>query len=139
MRKLYRSTRDRKLFGVCGGLADYLGVDATLLRILLIVVAVFSAGSVIVVYIIAYFVIPERAALRRVRNQSIRPRLERPRTIAIRLWQSESELDSQFQLLYRSGTWSARRRRVFQPNFATSGAFTASAQSSPNLRKGSTR
>ncbi|RED57264.1 PspC domain-containing protein [Cohnella lupini] len=58
MRKLYRSTRDRKLFGVCGGLADYLGVDATLLRILLIVVAVFSAGSVIIVYIIAGFVIP---------------------------------------------------------------------------------
>ncbi|WP_239618607.1 PspC domain-containing protein [Cohnella mopanensis] len=58
MRKLYRSTRDRKLFGVCGGLADYLGVDATLLRILLIIVAVFSAGSVIVVYIIAGFVIP---------------------------------------------------------------------------------
>lgn len=58
MRKLYRSTRDRKLFGVCGGLADYFGVDATLLRILLIVVAVFSAGSVVIVYIIAGFVIP---------------------------------------------------------------------------------
>lgn len=58
MRKLYRSTRDRKLFGVCGGLADYLGVDATLLRILLIVVAVFSAGSIVLVYIIAGFVIP---------------------------------------------------------------------------------
>jgi phage shock protein C len=58
MRKLYRSSRDRKLFGVCGGLAEYLAVDATLLRILLIVVAVFSAGSVILVYIIAGFVIP---------------------------------------------------------------------------------
>ncbi|MFC4303745.1 PspC domain-containing protein [Cohnella boryungensis] len=58
MRKLYRSTRDKKLFGVCGGLAEYLGVDATLLRILLIVIAVFSAGSVIIVYIIAGFVIP---------------------------------------------------------------------------------
>lgn len=58
MRKLYRSSRDRKIFGVCGGLADYLGVDATLLRILLIVVTVFSAGSVILVYIIAGFVIP---------------------------------------------------------------------------------
>jgi len=58
MRKLYRSTRDRKLFGVCGGLAEYLGVDATLLRILLIVVAVFSAGSVVLVYIIAGFIIP---------------------------------------------------------------------------------
>lgn len=58
MRKLYRSSRDRKLFGVCGGLADYLGVDTTLLRILLIVVAVFSGGAVILVYIIAGFVIP---------------------------------------------------------------------------------
>ncbi|KIL36255.1 hypothetical protein SD71_08810 [Cohnella kolymensis] len=58
MRKLYRSTRDRKIFGVCGGLAEYLGVDATLLRILLVVVTFFSAGSVIIVYIIAGFVIP---------------------------------------------------------------------------------
>jgi phage shock protein PspC (stress-responsive transcriptional regulator) len=58
MRKLYRSSRDRKLFGVCGGLAEYFAVDATLLRILLIIVAVFSAGSVILVYIIAGFVIP---------------------------------------------------------------------------------
>lgn len=58
MRKLYRSTRDRKFFGICAGLADYLGVDATLLRILLIVVTVFSAGSVVIVYIIAGFVIP---------------------------------------------------------------------------------
>ena len=93
MRKLYRSTRDRKMFGVCGGLADYLGVDATLLRILLIVVAVFSAGSVIIVYIIAGFVIPREphygggsARIRSTRvgkgrnNSAIRirrPRLER--------------------------------------------------------------
>lgn len=63
MRKLYRSTRDRKLFGICGGLAEYLAVDATLLRILLIVVAVFSAGSVILVYIIAGFVIPREPHL----------------------------------------------------------------------------
>jgi len=58
MRKLYRSSRDKKIFGVCGGLAEYLGVDATLLRILLIVVAVFSAGSVVLVYILAGFIIP---------------------------------------------------------------------------------
>lgn len=58
MRKLYRSTRDRKLFGVCAGLADYLGVDATLLRILLVIVTVFSGGTVLFVYIIAGFIIP---------------------------------------------------------------------------------
>jgi phage shock protein PspC (stress-responsive transcriptional regulator) len=60
MRKLYRSSRDRKIFGICGGLSEYLGVDATLLRILLVVVAVFSAGSVIFVYLIAGLIIPQQ-------------------------------------------------------------------------------
>lgn len=59
MRKLYRSSRDRKIFGVCGGLAEYLGFDSTLLRILLIVVTVFSGGSFIIVYILAGLVIPQ--------------------------------------------------------------------------------
>jgi phage shock protein PspC (stress-responsive transcriptional regulator) len=46
------------LFGVCGGLAQYFGVESTMLRILLLIVAVFSAGSVIMVYLIAALVIP---------------------------------------------------------------------------------
>jgi len=58
MRKLYRSTQDRMLFGVCGGLAQYFGVESTLLRILLLVAAIFSAGSVMLVYFIAALVIP---------------------------------------------------------------------------------
>ncbi|MFC4776075.1 PspC domain-containing protein [Paenibacillus sp. GCM10023252] len=59
MRKLYRSTRDKKLFGLCGGLSQMLNVDATLLRILLVVAAVFTSGTVIVIYIIAGFVVPK--------------------------------------------------------------------------------
>ncbi len=62
MRKLYRSTRDKKIFGICGGLAEYFGLDPTLLRVLLVIVAVFSAGSVILVYVIAGFVIPREPA-----------------------------------------------------------------------------
>jgi phage shock protein PspC (stress-responsive transcriptional regulator) len=58
MRKLYRSSHDRMLFGVCGGLAEYFGVEATLLRILLVVIAVFSAGSIVFVYLIAALIIP---------------------------------------------------------------------------------
>jgi len=59
MRKLYRSSRDSKIFGICGGLAEYFRLDATLLRILTIVVAVFSGGSIILVYILAGFIIPK--------------------------------------------------------------------------------
>ncbi|WEK55154.1 MAG: PspC domain-containing protein [Candidatus Cohnella colombiensis] len=58
MRKLFRSTHDRKLSGVCGGIAEYFGLDSTLVRILLVIIAVFSAGSVIIVYIIAAIIIP---------------------------------------------------------------------------------
>ncbi|GMK39448.1 hypothetical protein PCCS19_25020 [Paenibacillus sp. CCS19] len=59
MSKVYRSSRDKKLFGLCGGLAEAMGVDATLIRILLIVLAVFSGGTVIPIYILAAFVVPK--------------------------------------------------------------------------------
>ncbi|QHT62880.1 PspC domain-containing protein [Paenibacillus lycopersici] len=59
MKKLYRSRRDKKLFGLCGGLAEMLNVDATLVRILLIVVTVFTSGALILVYILAGLVVPK--------------------------------------------------------------------------------
>ena len=59
-KKLYRSKTDKMLCGVLGGLAEYLDVDATLLRILYAALSVFSAGFPgIVLYIICAIVIPE--------------------------------------------------------------------------------
>ena len=43
-KKLYRSKTDKMLCGVLGGLAEYLDVDATLIRILYAALSVFSAG-----------------------------------------------------------------------------------------------
>jgi phage shock protein C len=48
----------RKLFGVCGGVARYLGVDPTVVRILT-VISVFAFGVTIPVYIIAAVLMPE--------------------------------------------------------------------------------
>jgi len=59
MNKLYRSERDKKIFGLCGGLAQWLNVDATLIRVLFVIAGVFSAGSVIFVYVLASLVIPK--------------------------------------------------------------------------------
>ncbi|WP_438434096.1 PspC domain-containing protein [Gorillibacterium sp. sgz500922] len=60
MNKLYRSRRDKKLAGVCGGLAEWLNVDATLLRVVVIITAIFSTGfPVILIYFIASLVIPK--------------------------------------------------------------------------------
>lgn len=59
-KKLYRSSNDKMLCGVLGGLAEYLNVDATLIRILYAALSVFSAGFPgIVLYIICAIVIPE--------------------------------------------------------------------------------
>ncbi len=63
-RRLTRSTSDRMLSGVCGGLGRYLGIDSTLVRILFAVATFFSAiFPGIVLYIIMSFVIPNDDSL----------------------------------------------------------------------------
>lgn len=59
MTRLYRSTRDRVMTGLAGGLSDTLGIDSTLLRILLIVSIFVTAGMVIPVYFVAALIIPK--------------------------------------------------------------------------------
>jgi phage shock protein C len=58
MSKLYRSRTDRKITGLCGGLADTLRIDSNLLRLLLVVTTFFSGGVVIPLYFLAVIVIP---------------------------------------------------------------------------------
>ena len=60
-KKLVRSTSDRLIGGVCGGLAQYLNMDATLVRILTVLISLFT-GVPVILYIIALFVIPEDTA-----------------------------------------------------------------------------
>lgn len=57
-RRLRRSRRDRMIGGVCGGIADSLGIDPVLLRIAAVALAL-SGGVGVVAYVIAWIVIPE--------------------------------------------------------------------------------
>lgn len=50
-KKLFKSIRDKKIFGVCGGIADYLGIDATLIRILFVVFFLVGSGTPALLYI----------------------------------------------------------------------------------------
>lgn len=59
LKTLYRSRRDKKILGLCGGLSQMLNVDATLIRILLIVITVLTSGTVILIYLIAGMVVPK--------------------------------------------------------------------------------
>jgi phage shock protein C len=56
-RKLYRSRTNRQVAGVCGGPAQYFNLDATLIRILFVVLAVLG-GSGLLVYVAMWIIVP---------------------------------------------------------------------------------
>ncbi|MBT9779973.1 PspC domain-containing protein [Clostridium sp. MCC353] len=55
-KKLYRSTRDKMLCGVCGGIGEYFNIDATIIRLVWAILA--CSGTGILVYFIAAIIIP---------------------------------------------------------------------------------
>jgi phage shock protein C len=59
MKRLYRSKKESMLGGICGGLAEYIDVDPSIIRLVFVVMLVFSMGLAILVYIAAWFIIPE--------------------------------------------------------------------------------
>lgn len=56
-KKLTKSLTDRKLCGVCGGLAKYFGIDSNILRFIFILLALFGGGGVIL-YLLAALIFP---------------------------------------------------------------------------------
>jgi phage shock protein C len=58
-RKLYRSRDNRMLAGVCGGLAEYFNVDATLIRVLFVVLTVLG-GAGPLIYLAMWIVVPSQ-------------------------------------------------------------------------------
>jgi len=58
-KKLYKSNTDKKIDGVCAGVAEFFNIDPTLVRLAWVLVALF-AGSGILLYIVAALVIPRK-------------------------------------------------------------------------------
>jgi phage shock protein PspC (stress-responsive transcriptional regulator) len=58
-KRLLRSRQDRWIAGVCGGIGEYAGIDPNLVRLLAVVGAVFSAGTLLVAYVVAWILMPE--------------------------------------------------------------------------------
>ncbi|WP_326072108.1 PspC domain-containing protein [Paenibacillus alba] len=59
MNKLFRSTTDSKLTGLCGGLAQWLGVNPTLFRLVVVAAALCSFGTVALMYVIGSILVPK--------------------------------------------------------------------------------
>ena len=58
-KNIYRSTTNKKLLGVCGGVAEYFGIDATIIRLAWAVVTLFTVGFGVLAYILAALIIPD--------------------------------------------------------------------------------
>lgn len=57
-KKLYKSVKDRKIAGVCGGIAEYLNVDSNVIRIIWVLFA-FGFGSGILAYVICALILSD--------------------------------------------------------------------------------
>jgi len=63
MKKLYRSTTDRKIAGVCGGLAEYFGIDVTIIRVIGIFLLLPGGFPGLIPYVILWVVVPKRTII----------------------------------------------------------------------------
>lgn len=61
-KKLFRSRRDRRISGICGGFGKYLKIDSNILRLILVVITFVTAFIPIILYIIGSYIIPEEPA-----------------------------------------------------------------------------
>ncbi|WP_370798352.1 PspC domain-containing protein [Xylanibacter rarus] len=52
------SDKDRKIAGVCGGLADYFGIDSTIVRILWALAVMVSYGTGFILYLVFWLIVP---------------------------------------------------------------------------------
>lgn len=55
---LKRSSDDRMIAGVCGGLADYIGADPAIVRLAVVALTFLGVGTTIVVYLVAWIIVP---------------------------------------------------------------------------------
>ena len=75
MKRLYRSTTDKKLGGVCGGMGEYMNADANLIRlvfVLLLLVTGFVPFGL--TYIVAWIILPEDTTVKEEQREKPKPK-----------------------------------------------------------------
>ena len=118
--KLYRSDKDRILFGVCGGLAKYFGMDSSLMRIIVILLAIVTGGVGVLIYLAMAFIVPLEGSTKTTPKEIVLENVEEAKTTAQGLGKEIKEAFSQEKS--ESGEKSesrqdsdeqARRRNIF--------------------------
>jgi len=62
--RLARSETDKQIAGVCGGLAEFFGVDSTIVRLAAVIMAIYPGAIIggVIAYLVAWFIMPARPA-----------------------------------------------------------------------------
>lgn len=74
MKRLYRSETDKKIGGVCGGLAVYFNIDPTVVRIIFVLLLLPGGLPGLLPYLIMWFVLPTESEVRREESSTKEPR-----------------------------------------------------------------
>jgi phage shock protein C len=112
--KLYRSDKDRMLFGVCGGLAKYFGIDSSLMRIIVVLLALVTAGFGVLLYLIMAFIVPLEGSTKTNPKEIVFENVEEAKTTAQGLGKDIKEAFSQEKSESREhGEEQTRRRNIF--------------------------
>ena len=61
-KKLYRSRTDRKIWGICGGIAEYFDIDPTIVRVIA-VISLFAGSAGFWIYVVMRLIVPEKETL----------------------------------------------------------------------------
>ncbi len=59
-KRIYLSKKDKMIAGVCGGLGEYLNIDPVIIRLIWVIGTIVSFGFGILIYLLAWLIIPER-------------------------------------------------------------------------------
>jgi phage shock protein C len=116
--KLYRSDKDRILFGVCGGLAKYFGMDSSLMRIIVILLAIVTGGVGVLIYLAMAFIVPLEGSTKTTPKEIVLENVEEAKTTAQGLGKEIKEAFSQEKAGEKSESREdsdeqARRRNIF--------------------------
>lgn len=64
MKKLYRSEKDRKIAGVCGGIGEYFGIDPTVVRIIFVLLLLPGGLPGLIPYLLLWLLVPNESELK---------------------------------------------------------------------------
>lgn len=58
MKRIYRDRFDSKIAGVCGGIAQYFGIDSSIVRLLFVLFSICTGGLLLLLYLLLWFLLP---------------------------------------------------------------------------------